>query len=183
MARTTSPAAHTEAFKSGVIRTDMLKASQAVPRSTAETPSSSTDQPDAAAPSAAVPTIDYAAMATLSGNAVHAFLEAGNTMMKAMAEMNEEVASFANSRWREHVERSEALMKCSDPAAAFGLHVDFAQKATQQYLEEASRLMALATQLSGKCWEQLQSSARDAMAPAAAADKNEATAETPQTTH
>jgi hypothetical protein len=173
MARTTSPAAHTEAFKSGVIRTDMLKASQAVPRSTAETPSSSTDQPDAAAPSAAVPTIDYAAMATLTGN----------TMMKAMAEMNEEVASFANSRWREHVERSEALMKCSDPAAAFGLHVDFAQKATQQYLEEASRLMALATQLSGKCWEQLQSSARDAMAPAAAADKNEATAETPQTTH
>ncbi|QEX14941.1 hypothetical protein FRZ44_02170 [Hypericibacter terrae] len=163
-----------EVLKPSVLNVGLAKASPETPKASMEIPKVPTDRPklsteplQAAAPTAVTPEIDYQAFALASGATVKALLQASEVMMKGMAAVGQEMSEFASQRIRENVERSESLLHCTDPTAAFGLHCDFAQKATQQYLEEAGRLMALATQLTGKCWEPLQTFTQETAAQAA----------------
>jgi hypothetical protein len=142
MSRTTS---HAETAKTGTVKSEGLHAAKAEMLH------------------ATIPAIDYQAIAAASGTAMQAVIRASDAMLKGMVALNREMPEFANARLRENVERSGTLLRCTDPASAFNLQFDFARKATQQYLEEANRLMALATQMSGKCWEPIEECAKEAL--------------------
>ena len=187
MSRTTPQA---EVFKPSVLNAglpkesrEVPKASMAKPKTLAERPKPSAEIPQAAAPAAGMPEIDYRTFALASGASMNALLQASDAMMKGMMAVGQEMTEFASARIRENVERSETLMQCADPVSAFGLQCNFAQKATQQYLEEAGRLMALATQLTAKSWEPIQTCARETLGQAATGSASESAAETASKAH
>lgn len=130
------------------------------------TPKHATAKPKADQQQAAMamlPELDYQALALASGTTMQALMRASDAMLKGVMALSQEMSEFTNARLRQNVERSETLLRCSDPAEAFGLQCDFAQKATQQYLTEANRLMALATAVTGKCWEPIEECTRETL--------------------
>ena len=110
-----------------------------------------------------MPEVDYQSLAQASGSTMQAFMRASDAMLKGVMALSQEMTEFTNARLRQNVERSETMLRCHDPAEAFGLHCDFAHRATRQYLDEANRLMALASEVSGKCWEPLEEATREAL--------------------
>jgi hypothetical protein len=54
-------------------------------------------------------------------------------------------------------------MRCGDPQEAVRLELDYARHATQQYLNQASRLMQRATELSQNGWAPLEAATRDTL--------------------
>jgi len=182
MSRTTPQA---EVFKPSVLNAGLPKEPRGMPKASTENPKAATERPrpsaetpQAATPVAGMPEIDYRAFALASGASMHALLQASDAMMKGMMAVGQEMTEFASARIRENVERSETLMQCADPVSAFGLQCNFAQKATQQYLEEAGRLMALATQLTGKCLEPIQTYTKETLGQTVSGGASESAAET-----
>ncbi len=112
---------------------------------------------------AMLPELDYQSLALASGTTMQALMRASDAMLKGAMALSQEMTEFTNARLRQNVERSETLLRCSDPAEAFGLQCDFAHKTTQQYLDEANRLMALATDVTGKCWQPLEECTRETL--------------------
>jgi hypothetical protein len=124
-------------------------------------------EPPKAAPTSSTPSeIDYSAFGLASGNAMNALLRVNSAMLKGMADLSQEMSEFASARLREGAQRSTTLLSCTDPAEAFKLQYDFASKATEQYLEEAAKLMTLALQTSSKCWAPLEECTRETVARA-----------------
>ena len=141
-----------------------------------------TAKPKAAQHQAAMtmlPELDYQALAMASGTTMQALMRANDAMLKGVMALSQEVSEFTNARLRQNVERSETLLRCSDPAEAFGLQCDFAHKATRQYLAEANRLMALATAVTGKCWEPLEECTRETLGRFNNGKRNDSHTETP----
>jgi hypothetical protein len=133
-----------------------------MPRNQPKTESArSAEKPHAAM--AMMPEIDYQSLALASGSTMQALMRASDAMLKGVMALSQEMTEFTNARLRQNVERSETLLRCHDPAEAFGLQCDFAHRATQQYLDEANRLMALASDVTGKCWEPLEACTREAL--------------------
>jgi len=124
------------------------------------------EPPKAAPTSPTPPEIDYSAFGLARGNAMNALLRVNSAMLKGMADLSQEMSEFASARLREGAQRSTTLLSCTDPAEAFKLQYDFASKATEQYLEEAAKLMTLALQTSSKCWAPLEECTRETVARA-----------------
>ena len=124
------------------------------------------------APATMLPELDYQSLALASGSTMQALMRASDAMLKGVMALSQEMTEFTNARLRQNVERSETLLRCSDPAEAFGLQCEFAHKATQHYLDEANRLMSLASEVSGKCWEPLEACTRDALDRLNAGERN-----------
>ncbi len=70
---------------------------------------------------------------------------------------------FASKRLGENLKRSESLVQCKDVKQAFDLNMGFAQRATEQYLDEANKLLGLATQISRNCWAPLQARTKETL--------------------
>ncbi len=104
-----------------------------------------------------------------NGAAFAAALKASEAMFAGVAEINREVMSFAGDRLRQGVETSGSLIGCHDPAEAFGVQCEHARRATQAYLEEATRLMTLAAKLSDECLQSMAAQTRETIERAAAA--------------
>src|SRR5262249_9684967 len=67
--------------------------------------------------------------------AMNTLLKANNVMMNGMVAWGQEVMSFTQTRMNEVATQSEALRQCTDAAAAFNVHRDFAMRAATQYME------------------------------------------------
>jgi phasin family protein len=83
---------------------------------------------------------------------VEAFARATEAMIKGMANVNAEMARFAEDRIRANFERMQSLLKTSDPADVVELQVNFARLAAEQYFTEATRLLNLAAQVTEESW-------------------------------
>lgn len=106
---------------------------------------------------------DFRAVFETNGAAFAAAVKASEAMLQGLAEMNREMMSFASERFRKSFETSESLMGCHDPAQAFSVQCDHAHKATQAYLEEATRLMSLAAKVSQECLQPIESQTRETL--------------------
>lgn len=106
---------------------------------------------------------DYTALFQSNGAAFAAAMKSGEAMLHGMAEINREVMTFAADRLRKNFEMSESLLGCRDPAQALGVQVDHAQKATQAYFEEATRLVDMATRLSEECLQPIEIQTRETL--------------------
>ena len=81
-----------------------------------------------------------------------AFVRATAAMIKGMADLNAEMARFAEDRVRANFERTQSLLKTSDPADVVELQVNFARSAAEQYFTESTRLLNIAAQVTEESW-------------------------------
>lgn len=91
---------------------------------------------------------------TLVANATNmdAYSRATEALITGMANLNAEMAAFAESRVQANFERTRSLLKTGDPADVVELQVNFALSATEQYFAETTRLLNLATQVTEESW-------------------------------
>ena len=94
---------------------------------------------------------------------IEAIIKANEALASGAAALGQEMLEFASKRVGETLSHSESFARCKDPGEAFELNYEFAQKATQQYLEEANRIFALTGEISRKCWAPLEERTRQAL--------------------
>ncbi len=97
-----------------------------------------------------------------SGN-LDAFLQTNEAIMKGMAALSSEMMDFSNRRLSEFTKRSESLVGCKDAEEAFRIQCDFAQSATQQYLDQSNTLLTILAKTAGDFWAPLQEHTRQAL--------------------
>lgn len=104
-------------------------------------------------------------MALTGDNAatLSAMIEASNAMLMGMMTIARETIEFSNERLRESLEASQRLMGCKDPNEAFGMQCELARAANQQFLDEASKLMNLAAEMTRLSWAPLELRTREAL--------------------
>ncbi len=106
---------------------------------------------------------DPEALAAANEAQFNALLQASEAMLTGMAAIGQEMVQFAQTRLRENMTLSGAVMQCSDPNEAFRIECDYARSATQQYLDEAGKIMGLTADLSQRSWAPIEALTRDAL--------------------
>ena len=94
---------------------------------------------------------------------LEAFLQANKAIMKGMAVLSSEMMDFGNRQLHEFTKRSESLVGCKDAEEAFRIQCDFAQSATQQYLDQSNNLLTMLAKMTGDFWAPLQEHTRQAL--------------------
>ncbi len=94
---------------------------------------------------------------------LEAFVQANEMIMNGMAALNSEMLAFGNTRLRENLERSESLVGCKNAEEAFRTQFDFAQSATQQYLDQTNNLLTILAKMTEDFWAPLQEHTRQAL--------------------
>ena len=94
---------------------------------------------------------------------LEAFLQANNAIMKSMAVLSSEMMDFGNRRLHEFTKRSESLVGCKDAEEAFRIQCDFAQSATQLYLDQSNNLLTTLAKVTEDFWAPLQEHTRQAL--------------------
>lgn len=86
-------------------------------------------------------------LVSVNNATMDAFLRASEAVLKGMASLNEEVISFADKRLRASFDTGQSLVKCSNIAEAMELQSDYAREATEDYLEEATKILNLSAEV------------------------------------
>ncbi|MDH3473049.1 MAG: phasin family protein [Rhodospirillales bacterium] len=105
----------------------------------------------------------WAMMASYNGTAMAAYLEASRAFTNGLTALNSEVLSFATKRWGYDMDLSQSLTGCDNWAKASALQQDWAQQAMKDYVEEASRLMDMASEMTQEAWHPLYESSTEAV--------------------
>jgi len=88
---------------------------------------------------------DLSAFSNLNTGGMESIMQSGNAMMKAMSELNAEILGFTKQRMEAGMAVGQSLAQCRSMQAAVELQMDFARAETQVYLDEARKIMELAT--------------------------------------
>jgi hypothetical protein len=83
-----------------------------------------------------------------NGGNLAAFAKASEALVTGMALIGREMMQFTTTRLRENMELCGSVFQCGDAREVFCLQCDHAKTATQQSLDQASKLMGLAAQMS-----------------------------------
>ena len=103
------------------------------------------------------------ALAEESGATVSALVEAGNAIVESWMRLSQELVEFSSARWHEQIELSQRLLGCNDPGAAFDMQCELARSASQQYFDEAAKLMGLAAEVAQASWAPLETRTKQAL--------------------
>ena len=105
----------------------------------------------------------YEALVGKNGENVSAVMSAGEAMLAGMAEMSQEMMTFAGDRLRQDIETAEDFAKAKSPEELFEKQCSFAERAAQQYAEETHKLITLFARIQQSCWAPVQESAKAAL--------------------
>ncbi len=94
---------------------------------------------------------------------LEAYLQANKAIMKGMAVLSSEMMDFGNRQLHEFTKRSESLVGCKDAEEAFRIQCDFAQSATQLYLDQSNNLVTILAKMTEDCWAPLQEHTKQAL--------------------
>jgi hypothetical protein len=94
---------------------------------------------------------------------LEAFIQANKAVMEGMAVLSSEMMDFSNRQLHEITKRSESLVGCRDTGEAFRIQFDFAQSATQQYLDQTNSLLTILAKMTEDFWAPLQEHTRQAL--------------------
>ena len=86
-------------------------------------------------------------VAELNSAAIEILTHACQAYTLGMASLNSELASFMNARVNRDVQLGHDLVQCNNWSEAVELQQDWARQATQEYLDEAGRLVDLASKV------------------------------------
>ncbi|MGH6933763.1 MAG: phasin family protein [Dongiaceae bacterium] len=99
---------------------------------------------------------DLESLMNANGANLDALMKSSEALWAGMAQIGQEMVQFASSRLKENVELSGSVMQCGDPHEAFRMECDHARSATKRYLDEASKLMSLAAEVSQRSWAPIE---------------------------
>jgi len=105
---------------------------------------------------ASAPVPDFTPFVDANGANLAAFVKAGEAMWAGMTAIGQEMVQFASARMRDNMELSGTVLQCGDPGEAFRLECDYARNATRLYLDEASKLMGIAAEMSQRSWAPIE---------------------------
>jgi len=88
---------------------------------------------------------DLSALSSMSSGGMESFMQTGNALMKAMGELNAEILGFTKQRLEAGLAIGQSLAQCRSMQAAVEIQMDFARNETQVYLDEARKIMELAS--------------------------------------
>ena len=94
---------------------------------------------------------------------LEAFLQANKAIMKGMAVLSSEMMDFGNRQLHEITKRTESLVGCKDAEEAFRIQFDFAQSATQQYLNQTNNMLTILAKMTEDFWAPLQEHTKQAL--------------------
>jgi hypothetical protein len=80
-----------------------------------------------------------------NGAFMEALAQASQNYVQRVAALNEEILGFAATRMQKNSEASEQIMKCKDLSDALRVQQEWARSMTEQYMQEASRIMEMTT--------------------------------------
>lgn len=98
-----------------------------------------------------------------NNEAIGAYMEATQTMLRGVAAFNAELLSFATTRFQKSVELSQSIAECSGPHEAFQLQCECGRSETEQYFDEATKMMNMAAEVARDSWAPIQSQASSAL--------------------
>lgn len=102
-------------------------------------------------------------LAGTNGEDVSAAMNAGEAMLAGMAEVSQEMMTFAGERLRQDLETAEDFARCTTPQELFEKQRSFAERAAQQYAEETSKLVAMFARIQQSCWAPVQARTKEAL--------------------
>jgi hypothetical protein len=89
---------------------------------------------------------NYASMMAMNNAFMEATSEAFQSYMKAMMSISEALLSFATSRIQCNLRTSEELMRCRALPDAMRVQQEWLREASDQYINEATKIVDIATQ-------------------------------------
>jgi hypothetical protein len=106
---------------------------------------------------------DLDSMMNANGANLNAIMKANEALWSGMAAIGQELMQFASARLKENVELSGAVMQCGNPSEAFRMECDHARTATQVYLDQASKLLGLAAEVSQRSWAPIEDATKETL--------------------
>lgn len=105
----------------------------------------------------------YESLVGPNGENVSAVMSAGEAMLSGMAEVSQEVMSFAGSRLREDLELAEELASAKSPEEIFEKQCSIARRAAEQYMAETSKLIGMMARIQQSCWAPMEERTKAAL--------------------
>jgi hypothetical protein len=105
----------------------------------------------------------YEALVGKNGENVSAVMSAGEAVLAGMAEVSQEMMTFAGDRLRQDMEVAEDFARSTSPEELFEKQCSFAQRAAEQYAEETSKLIAMFARIQQSCWAPVQERTKDTL--------------------
>jgi hypothetical protein len=105
----------------------------------------------------------YESLVGKNGETVTAVMSAGEAMFSGLAEVSQEMMSFANTRLRADMECAEDFAKATSPEDLFERQCSFARRAAQQYVEETSKLIGMMARIQQSCWTPMEACTKAAL--------------------
>ncbi|MBL8705052.1 MAG: phasin family protein [Rhodospirillales bacterium] len=102
---------------------------------------------------------DFQKFAAMNGGGFESFMQSSNAMMKAVGELNAEILGFTKERLDAGIAASQSLAKCTTVQAALDVQMDFARSETEVYLNEAKKIMELASNAANEGMKPLKQAA------------------------
>ncbi len=102
-----------------------------------------TSQPSSGFPPFQVP--EFGQLPGFNAGGLESLMQSGNALIKAVGELNAEILGFTKQRLDAGIAVSQSLAQCKSVQAAMEVQMDFARNEAQVYLDEARKLMELAS--------------------------------------
>jgi hypothetical protein len=109
------------------------------------------------------PAVDDRDWTGIGSIAMTTLLKTNDVMMNGMVAWSQEMMDFTQARLQKAATRSEELLHCTDPTAAFNLQRDFALRAAREYLEEAGKLTTMGMQVASQYWTPFAEGSRETL--------------------
>jgi hypothetical protein len=106
---------------------------------------------------------EFPQLIDVNSGSLATFARASEALITGMGLVGLAMMQFASTRLRENMELSESALQCGDASEAFSLQCNHAKTATQQYVDQASKLMGLTVQISERSVAPLQDAARETL--------------------
>jgi phasin family protein len=90
-------------------------------------------------------------------------MNAGEAKFSGLAEVSQEMMSFANTRLRADMECAEDFAKATSPEDLFEKQCSFARRAAEQYAEETSKLIGMMARIQQSCWAPMEACTKAAL--------------------
>lgn len=105
----------------------------------------------------------YEGLVGKQGENVTAVMSAGEAMFSGLAEVSQEVMSFANERLRADMECAEDFAKATSPQDLFDRQCSFARRAAEQYAQQTSKLIGMMARIQQNCWAPMEACTKAAL--------------------
>ena len=102
-------------------------------------------------------------MADFNGTAMATYLEASRAFTNGLMALNSEILSFATRRWEHDRDLGQSLTGCDNWEKASAVQQDWTEQAMKDYVDEASRLMDMASRMTQEAWSPLYKSSTEAV--------------------